>query len=100
MFRARPLPLPSRDLLGGRRTRWRHCDWPRTGIASASAAVVVSSAVVGAAIYGGTAMSDPGAPQPRRPTDCRSGGATILISHGHTIQDTTRHLVDVTRGDT
>ena len=31
-------------------------------IASASAAVVVSSAVVGAAIYGGTAISDPGAP--------------------------------------
>jgi uncharacterized protein YkwD len=31
-------------------------------IASASAAVVVSTAVVGAAIYGGTAISDPGAP--------------------------------------
>jgi uncharacterized protein YkwD len=31
-------------------------------IASASAAVVVSAAVVGAAIYGGTAMSDPGSP--------------------------------------
>jgi uncharacterized protein YkwD len=31
-------------------------------IASASAAVVVSSAVVGAAIYGGTAISDTGAP--------------------------------------
>ena len=31
-------------------------------IASASAAVVVSSAVVGAAIYGGTAISDPGSP--------------------------------------
>ena len=34
----------------------------RLRIASASAAVVVSSAVVGAAIYGGTAISDPGAP--------------------------------------
>ena len=31
-------------------------------IASASAALVVSTAVVGAAIYGGTAISDPGAP--------------------------------------
>ena len=31
-------------------------------LASASAAVVVSAAVVGAAIYGGTAISDPGAP--------------------------------------
>ena len=69
-------------------------------IASASAAVVVSSAVVGAAIYGGTAISDPGAPNPRRPTDCRSGGGTILISFGHTIQDTTCHSVDLARGDT
>jgi uncharacterized protein YkwD len=33
-------------------------------IASASAAIVVSAAVAGAALYGGAALSDPGAPSP------------------------------------
>jgi len=97
---AKPLPLPSRDLLGGRRTRWRHCDRPRTTNRLCERCRGREFGRCWSSYLRGHGHQWARRTNPRRPTDCCSGGGSIVISHGHTIRYTACRSVDLTRGDT
>ena len=91
---AMPLPLSNRDLLGGRRTRWRHRDRHWTANRLCECCPGREYGRRWRSNLRGHRDQRSRRTQRRRPTDCCSRGS-IGISHGHAIPDATSHSINL-----